>query len=81
MVKSAADGLGGLDIVVANAAWTRFEDKFGDLENGLTDDEWDKVRQVMVSIGPLADRIVLVHQCHASRAAHESGSSHFQSQS
>ena len=43
MVKTAAESLGGLDIIIANAAWTRFEDKFGDLENGLTDDEWDKV--------------------------------------
>lgn len=44
MVKSAAEALGGLDIIIANAAWTRLEDKFGDLDNGLTDEEWDKVR-------------------------------------
>ncbi len=43
MVKTAIEVLGGLDIIIANAAWTKFEDKFGDLNNGLTDDEWDKV--------------------------------------
>jgi len=42
VVKSAAEALGGLDIIIANAAWTRLEDKFGDLDNGLTDEEWDK---------------------------------------
>jgi hypothetical protein len=55
MVKSAADGLGGLDIIIANAAWTRFEDKFGDLENGLTDEEWDKVPRHIAALDPVAD--------------------------
>jgi len=41
-VKTATQELGGLDIIIANAAWTKFEDKFGDLDTGLTDDEWDK---------------------------------------
>jgi NAD(P)-dependent dehydrogenase (short-subunit alcohol dehydrogenase family) len=49
MVKTAAEALGGLDIVIANAAWTKFEDKFGDLETGLTDDEWDKVGRRMAN--------------------------------
>ena len=49
MVKTAAEELGGLDIIIANAAWTRFEDKFGDLENGLTDEEWDKVGRTSVN--------------------------------
>jgi len=42
IVKTAIEVLGGLDIIIANAAWTKFEDKFGDLNTGLTDDEWDK---------------------------------------
>ena len=43
MVKKAVELLGGLDIIIANAAWTKFEEKFGDLENGATDEDWDKV--------------------------------------
>jgi len=42
IVKTAVEALGGLDIIIANAAWTKFEEKFGDLDNGLTDEEWDK---------------------------------------
>lgn len=41
MVKETVDQLGGLDIIIANAGWTRFA-KFGDL-NDLSDDEWNKV--------------------------------------
>jgi len=43
MVKSAAEGLAGIDNILASATWTRFEDQLGGLENGLTDEEWDKV--------------------------------------
>lgn len=46
MVKTAIKELGGLDIIIANAAWTKFEDDFGNLESGLTDEEWDKVCEV-----------------------------------
>lgn len=40
LVKSAAEALGGLDIAIANAGWTRFSD-FADLD-AMTDDEWDR---------------------------------------
>ena len=40
LVKSAAEALGGLDVVIANAGWTRFSD-FADL-NAMSDDEWDR---------------------------------------
>ncbi|KAK5465194.1 hypothetical protein LTS15_001757 [Exophiala xenobiotica] len=40
LVKESAQQLGGLDIIVNNAGWTRFA-KFGDL-NDLSHEEWDK---------------------------------------
>lgn len=40
LVKSATEALGGLDIVIANAGWTRFSD-FADLD-ALSDAEWDR---------------------------------------
>jgi len=40
MIKAAVEALGGLDIVIANAGWTRFE-KFGDLHD-MSDAEWNK---------------------------------------
>jgi len=42
IVKETVEKLGGLDIVVANAGWTRFSD-FKDL-NALSHEEWNKVR-------------------------------------
>ncbi|KAH7125394.1 short chain dehydrogenase/reductase [Dendryphion nanum] len=39
-VKEAIEGLGGLDIILANAGWTRFSD-FADLE-AMAEAEWDK---------------------------------------
>ncbi|KAL8970334.1 MAG: hypothetical protein Q9183_001571 [Haloplaca sp. 2 TL-2023] len=45
MVQGAIDGLGGLDIIVSNAGWTKFTN-FGDLD-ALTEAEWDKVRSSM----------------------------------
>jgi hypothetical protein len=41
VVSEALEKLGGLDIVIANAGWTKFSD-FGDLD-ALDYDEWDKV--------------------------------------
>jgi len=81
MVKSAAEALGGLDIIIANAAWTRFEDKFGDLDNGLTDEEWNKVRLGMLDCSLLLITAVLVHECHAARANNESRSTDLQRES
>ncbi|KAL9634487.1 MAG: hypothetical protein Q9164_004060 [Protoblastenia rupestris] len=40
LVQETIDGLGGLDIIVSNAGFTRFT-KFGDL-NACTEDEWDQ---------------------------------------
>lgn len=41
MVKETVEKLGGIDVIIANAGWTRFS-TFGDL-NDLSDDEWNKV--------------------------------------
>ena len=41
-VQATVKELGGLDIIVANAAWTRFSN-FADL-SALSGAEWDKVR-------------------------------------
>lgn len=40
LVQETVDILGGLDIIVANAGWTRFSN-FADL-NALSDEEWNK---------------------------------------
>ena len=42
IVKETVGKLGGLDIIVANAGWTRFSN-FADL-NALSLEEWNKVR-------------------------------------
>jgi len=42
LVKETVNQLGGLDIIVNNAGWTRFS-TFGDI-NDLSHDEWNKVR-------------------------------------
>ncbi|KAA6410332.1 MAG: alcohol dehydrogenase [Lasallia pustulata] len=45
-VKESISGLGGLDIIVSNAGWTKLSD-FGDL-NALSEAEWDKCWAVNV---------------------------------
>jgi NAD(P)-dependent dehydrogenase (short-subunit alcohol dehydrogenase family) len=40
LVRTTIQDLGGLDILIANAGWTRFSN-FADLD-ALSDDEWDK---------------------------------------
>lgn len=40
LVKETIEGLGGIDVIVANAGWTRFAD-FGNL-NDLSLEEWNK---------------------------------------
>lgn len=40
LVESARDQLGGLDIIIGNAGWTRFSD-FGDL-GAMSEAEWDR---------------------------------------
>ncbi|KAL8642630.1 MAG: hypothetical protein Q9228_000679, partial [Teloschistes exilis] len=39
-VQKTIDGLGGIDIIVSNAGWTKFT-QFGDLD-ALSEEEWDK---------------------------------------
>lgn len=41
IVQETVKNLGGLDIIIANAGWTK-PSKFGDL-HALTDAEWNKV--------------------------------------
>ncbi|KAI3556882.1 hypothetical protein CABS01_09820 [Colletotrichum abscissum] len=48
IVKETVEKLGGLDIIVANAGWTRLSD-FGDL-NALCLEEWNKLMQ---AAGPI----------------------------
>ncbi|GAM89477.1 hypothetical protein ANO11243_075160 [Dothideomycetidae sp. 11243] len=50
-VSTTKTELGGLDVVIANAGWTRFS-KFADLD-ALSEEEWDKCWAVNVK-GPLA---------------------------
>ncbi|KAF2471595.1 short chain dehydrogenase/reductase [Lindgomyces ingoldianus] len=50
-VEEAKEKLGGLDIVIANAGWTKFT-TFGDLD-AMNEDEWDKCWSANVK-GPLA---------------------------
>jgi len=40
LVQESIKGLGGLDIIINNAGWTKFCD-FGDL-NALSEEDWDK---------------------------------------
>lgn len=46
MVKETVEKLGGLDIIIANAGWTRFSD-FEDL-HALSHDDWNRVRSGLV---------------------------------
>ncbi|KAF3907224.1 hypothetical protein ABW20_dc0101920 [Dactylellina cionopaga] len=42
LVKQSIEALGGLDIIIHNAGWTKFVE-FSDLD-GLSEEDWDKVR-------------------------------------
>ncbi|KAK5073973.1 hypothetical protein LTR64_006886 [Lithohypha guttulata] len=61
LVKETVKAFGGIDIIIANAGWTRFA-KFGDL-NDLSLDEWNKCwasnvmahLQLMQAAGPIFD--------------------------
>ncbi|KAK6376007.1 hypothetical protein LTS17_007257 [Exophiala oligosperma] len=46
LVQETVKQLGGIDVLVNNAGWTRFA-KFGDI-NDLSHDEWDKVQTTAV---------------------------------
>lgn len=46
LVEAASAQLGGLDIVIGNAGWTRFSD-WSDLD-AMSEDEWDKCWKVNV---------------------------------
>ena len=49
LVKETVEALGGIDIVIANAGWTRFS-RFGDI-NDLSDEEWNKVCHGVLFLG------------------------------
>jgi NAD(P)-dependent dehydrogenase (short-subunit alcohol dehydrogenase family) len=49
-VKDSIKALGGLDIIISNAGWTKFTD-FGDLY-AMTEEEWDKVSYAIQLIAP-----------------------------
>lgn len=78
-VQTAKETLGGLDIAIANAGWTRFSD-FADLD-ALSDDEWDRcwktnvlgVKQLAASATPIFNSnpeggVVLVTSSIAGRS-------------
>jgi NAD(P)-dependent dehydrogenase (short-subunit alcohol dehydrogenase family) len=59
LVKESVEALGGLDVIVANAGWTRFS-TFGDLHD-LSHEEWNKCwatnvmshLQIMQEVAPI----------------------------
>jgi len=64
LVRNARSALGGLDIVIANAGWTRFSD-FNDLD-ALTDEEWDRCwRTNVLGVKALAAAAVPVFNSNA----------------
>lgn len=78
-VQTAKETLGGLDIAIANAGWTRFSD-FADLD-AMSDDEWDRcwktnvlgVKQLAASATPIFNSnpeggVVLVTSSIAGRS-------------
>ncbi len=44
LIKETREYLGGIDVIIANASWTRFSE-FGNL-NDLSYEEWNKVPDV-----------------------------------
>jgi hypothetical protein len=75
-VKETVEKLGGLDIIIANAGWTRFSD-FKDLK-ALSDAEWNKVECHPSVTRIYTDFTVLGLQRHVPSAAHASSGSHIQ---
>ena len=49
IVQETVDKLGGIDVIVANAGWTRFSN-FKDL-NAMSTEEWNKVRLLRLNCG------------------------------
>lgn len=70
LIEKSVQELGGLDIIVNNAGWTRFT-AFGDL-NALSHEEWDKVSiNSDMLMAPLSLTLpVLAHQCHVPFGAY-----------
>ena len=59
VVKDTIATLGGLDIIVSNAGWTKFTE-FADLY-AMSDEDWDKVSRIkhrLVVRSPLANRLI-----------------------
>jgi len=48
LVKETVELLGGLDVIINNAGWTRFA-TFGDI-NDLSHDEWNKVSKQLLHL-------------------------------
>ncbi|KAF1937541.1 short chain dehydrogenase/reductase [Clathrospora elynae] len=47
-VRETIEGLGGIDVVIANAGWTRFSD-WSDLDS-MSEDEWDRCWSANVKV-------------------------------
>jgi len=76
IVKETVEKMGGLDIIVANAGWTRLA-KRGDIYD-LTLDEWNKVSGKESFLWIPADHTVLGNKCPISCNAHARSSANIQ---
>ncbi|KAI9796557.1 MAG: hypothetical protein M1833_006121 [Piccolia ochrophora] len=59
MVQETVEGLGGVDVIVGNAGWTKFS-TFGDLD-ALSEEDWDKCWAVNVKGQMFLLRAALPH--------------------
>src|SRR5271156_938879 len=79
MLKTTMEAFGGLDIVIANAGWTKFE-KFGDL-SAMTDEEWDKESTPLFIEKHTLILAVLENKRHGPSATREGGKAHLRCES
>ena len=79
LIKTTVEAFGGLDIIIANAGWTKFE-KFGDL-SAMTDEDWNKVSKLWGACSRLLIPKVLDHKCHFTYAAGERSHANLQRKS
>jgi NADP-dependent 3-hydroxy acid dehydrogenase YdfG len=84
LIKTTVDELGGLDIIIANAGWTKFS-KFGDI-NELTHADWNKVR-LIVGVDPtyrlVLTKVIVVlgNKCYVTSCIDAAGRADFQCKS